>query len=60
MIPEIPVSEAEHKVLGACPHDCPDTCSMVVTVRDGVAIKVQGNAEHPATAGALCLSLIHI
>jgi anaerobic selenocysteine-containing dehydrogenase len=41
-------------VLGACPHDCPDTCSMRVTVRDGVAIKVQGNPEHPATNGALC------
>lgn len=54
MSPEISVSTTEHKVLGACPHDCPDTCSMVVTVRDGIAVKVQGNAEHPATAGALC------
>jgi anaerobic selenocysteine-containing dehydrogenase len=54
MTPDIFVSAPEHKVLGACPHDCPDTCSMVVTVREGVAIKVQGNAEHPATGGALC------
>ena len=28
------------QVLGACPHDCPDTCSFVTTVQDGVAIKV--------------------
>ncbi|HPW83102.1 MAG TPA: molybdopterin oxidoreductase family protein [Rhodoferax sp.] len=42
------------EVLGACPHDCPDTCSMVTTVRDGIAIKVHGNAAHPATHGALC------
>jgi anaerobic selenocysteine-containing dehydrogenase len=42
------------QILGACPHDCPDTCSMLVTVRGGVAIKVQGNPDHPATNGALC------
>ncbi|MDE2418003.1 MAG: molybdopterin oxidoreductase family protein [Burkholderiales bacterium] len=42
------------EVLGACPHDCPDTCSMVTTVRNGIAIKVHGNANHPATHGALC------
>ena len=41
-------------ILGACPHDCPDTCSMVTTVQDGIAIKVHGNAAHPATGGALC------
>jgi anaerobic selenocysteine-containing dehydrogenase len=37
-----------------CPHDCPDTCSMRVTVRDGRAIKVQGNPDHPPTQGVLC------
>jgi len=42
------------QILGACPDDCPDTCSMLVTVQNGVAIKVQGNPEHPATNGALC------
>lgn len=41
-------------VLGACPHDCPDTCSFVTTVEDGVATKVQGNAAHPHTNGGLC------
>ena len=45
---------AELTVLGACPHDCPDTCSMVTTVQNGVAIKVQGNPAHPHTDGALC------
>ena len=42
------------QVLGACPHDCPDTCSMLTTVQNGVAIKVQGNPAHPHTDGALC------
>ena len=42
------------EILGACPLDCPDTCSWVVTVRDGVAVNVRGNPDHPFTAGALC------
>ena len=41
-------------ILGACPHDCPDTCSLLTTVKDGVAIKVQGNPNHPLTDGVLC------
>jgi anaerobic selenocysteine-containing dehydrogenase len=49
--PPIPGSS---QVLGFCPHDCPDTCSFVTTVENGVATKVQGNANHPSTDGALC------
>jgi len=41
-------------VRAACPHDCPDTCAMVVTVEDGRAVKVNGDPEHPPTHGALC------
>src|SRR5678816_2698474 len=41
-------------VRAACPHDCPDTCAMIVTVEDGRAVKVQGDSEHPTTHGALC------
>ena len=41
-------------VLGGCPHDCPDACSFVTTVQDGIAIKVQGNPAHPQTDGSLC------
>ncbi|MEY4441871.1 MAG: hypothetical protein RL442_871, partial [Pseudomonadota bacterium] len=47
-------STAETQVLGACPHDCPDTCSLVTTVQHGVAVRVQGNPNHPHTAGVLC------
>ena len=43
-----------NEVRGACPHDCPDTCSLLTTVRDGIAIKVQGNPEHRPTDGVLC------
>src|SRR5882672_6681655 len=45
-------------VRAACPHDCPDTCAMLVTVeqREGkrVAVKVVGDPGHPTTQGALC------
>ncbi|MBN3849118.1 molybdopterin oxidoreductase family protein [Paraburkholderia sp. Ac-20342] len=37
-----------------CPHDCPDTCAMRVTVENGRAIKVAGDPEHPPTQGVLC------
>ncbi|NBU19553.1 MAG: molybdopterin oxidoreductase family protein, partial [Betaproteobacteria bacterium] len=43
-----------HTVIGACPHDCPDTCSLVTTVENGKAIRVQGNPNHPMTDGVLC------
>ncbi len=41
-------------VRAACPHDCPDTCAMLVTVRDGVAVEIRGDPDHPNTAGVLC------
>ena len=47
-------STPSSQILGACPHDCPDTCSLLTTVQNGVAIKVQGNPAHPHTAGSLC------
>jgi len=48
---------AEHKVFSACPHDCPDTCAMITTVRDGKAIDVRGNPDHPFTRGGLCVKV---
>ncbi|MEV4007636.1 molybdopterin oxidoreductase family protein [Actinomadura sp. NPDC049753] len=45
---------SELTVLGACPLDCPDGCSWVVTVRDGAAVRLRGNPGHPYTRGALC------
>ena len=41
-------------VRAACPHDCPDTCAIRVTVENGRAVKVQGDPDHPPTHGALC------
>jgi anaerobic selenocysteine-containing dehydrogenase len=45
------------RILGACPLDCPDTCSWVVTVEDGQAVKLRGNPDHPFTRGALCVKV---
>ena len=41
-------------VRGACPHDCPDTCALRVTVDGGRVVRVQGDPDHPPTHGALC------
>ena len=43
----------------ACPHDCPDTCAMLVTVDDGVATRIQGDPEAPFTEGSLCTKVSH-
>src|SRR3712207_1178282 len=45
---------ATRLVRGACPHDCPDTCAMHVTVEDGRATRVAGDPDHPITVGFLC------
>src|SRR3954454_9305093 len=41
-------------IKNVCPLDCPDTCSMLVTVRDGVAVELRGDPEHFFTRGFLC------
>ena len=41
-------------VLTACPLDCPDSCSLSVTVRDGRVIDIDGGHENPVTHGYIC------
>lgn len=48
------MNDAVTTVRAACPHDCPDTCAIRVTVQHGRAIRVQGDPDHPPTHGALC------
>ncbi len=38
----------------ACALDCPDACSLLVTVENGRATRLRGNPEHPVTRGFLC------
>jgi anaerobic selenocysteine-containing dehydrogenase len=42
-----------------CPLDCPDACGMLVSVRDGEAVRVRGNPDHPFTRGFLCGKVSH-
>lgn len=61
-----PTVTADTRVIrAACPHDCPDTCAMLVTVegetrmpdgsvRGARAIEVKGDPDHPTTHGVLC------
>jgi anaerobic selenocysteine-containing dehydrogenase len=44
----------ERVVTGVCHHDCPDSCVWEVTVRDGAAVRLRGQADHPFTRGELC------
>ncbi|WP_343528955.1 molybdopterin oxidoreductase family protein [Sphingomonas sp.] len=44
----------EEKIIGACPQDCPDTCSMIYGVSGGKVLSVKGNPDHPFTRGRLC------
>src|SRR6266540_980932 len=43
-----------HLIRGVCPHDCPDSCSWIVTVDDGRAVRMAGDPDHPFTNGFLC------
>lgn len=53
---KITVPEDHSVVHIACPHDCPDTCSALVTVNNetGRAVSIQGDPTHPITKGYLC------
>jgi anaerobic selenocysteine-containing dehydrogenase len=37
-----------------CPLDCPDTCSLTVTVEDERIVSIKGSRANPYTAGVLC------
>ncbi len=56
--PDVPANAAADaapfSVRGACPHDCPDTCALKITVQAGRVVRVQGDPDHPPTHGALC------
>jgi anaerobic selenocysteine-containing dehydrogenase len=54
-----PAQTERTTVRAACPHDCPDTCAMVITVEDGTAVKVAGASDQPFTAGTLCTKVAH-
>src|SRR5438270_1258082 len=38
----------------ACPLDCPDACSLAVTVQQGKVVNIDGSSKNPVTEGFIC------
>src|SRR3954470_10810115 len=49
-----PSLTTEHIVSTVCPLDCPDSCSLDVTVQDGRVTVVDGSRLNPVTDGYIC------
>ena len=45
---------SEHSVSTVCPLDCPDACSLDVTVQEGKVTVIDGSKANPVTAGYIC------
>src|ERR1043166_3953940 len=41
-------------VESACPLDCPDACSLAVTVNAGKVVTIDGSRKNPVTDGYIC------
>src|SRR6187401_3385615 len=52
------VSETEVKP-SACPLDCPDACSLDVTIEANKVVKIDGNHRNEITAGYICRKVRH-
>jgi anaerobic selenocysteine-containing dehydrogenase len=48
------IEHAEVVVDTACPLDCPDSCSLVVTVSKGRVVAIDGSTANAPTAGFIC------
>jgi len=42
------------RITTVCPLDCPDSCSLIATLRNGKVVSLQGDKEHPYTKGFTC------
>ena len=51
------MASSEHP--SVCTLDCPDTCSLTVTVEDGRIAKVRGSHALPYTGGVICNKVAH-
>jgi anaerobic selenocysteine-containing dehydrogenase len=46
--------EGERHAGSACPLDCPDACSLDVTIADGRVVAIGGSDTNPVTGGYIC------
>ena len=37
-----------------CAHDCPDMCSILAHVENNRVVRIEGDPEHPFSAGFAC------
>src|SRR5215471_12659770 len=44
----------EHAVATVCPLDCPDACSLEVTIQEGRISAIDGTTANPVTDGYIC------
>jgi anaerobic selenocysteine-containing dehydrogenase len=49
-----PESWGHSKVVTACPLDCPDNCTIEVTVEKGRVVELDGGTANPSTNGYIC------
>src|SRR5512133_441769 len=47
-------SKHDRAVETACPLDCPDSCSLSVSVSDGRVVAIDGSRRHGVTGGYIC------
>ncbi len=57
-MPDVPIapprSWGRSTIQTACPLDCPDSCSLEVTVERGRLVKIDGSRQAPSTDGYIC------
>lgn len=53
------VAPPEATVETACPLDCPDACSLSVTVKGGRIARIDGTQTNPVTGGYICNKVRH-
>ena len=49
-----PIEKAPIEKASVCTLDCPDTCSLTVTVENDRVVKIRGSHANPLTQGTIC------
>ncbi len=48
-------TSGEKRIITSCTRDCPNSCGLVATVRDGRLVRLAGDPDHPLTRGRACV-----
>jgi anaerobic selenocysteine-containing dehydrogenase len=58
-MPRPAIAPTESHVETACPLDCPDACTLSITLRGGRVIRIDGSADNEITRGYICAKVRH-